>query len=120
MPKLMLEMQRLLDSPDCDLDRLVRVVEREPMVSTKVVGIASSAIYVRTQPVRGLRDAVFRIGLRETKNVVLAIVCQSKLFRVPGFEAEANVLYRHALASAIAARSPSASTSTPTRRSSPA
>ncbi|MCK6548574.1 HDOD domain-containing protein [Myxococcota bacterium] len=104
MPKVVVDIQRVIDSPASDLDEIVEATEREPMVTTKLVGIASSAYYKMSTPPRGLRDAIFRIGMTETRNVVLAIVSQSRLFRVPGFEARATELHRRALASAVAAR----------------
>lgn len=104
MPKVIVDIQRVIDSPGSDLAEIVDATEREPMVTTKLVGIASSAYYKMATPPRGLRDAIFRIGMTETRNVVLAIVAQSRLFRVPGFEKRTSELHRHALAAAVAAR----------------
>lgn len=104
MPKVVLDIQRVLDAPDYHLDEVFAAIEREPTVSTKIVGISSSAYYRSTTSVRGLRGALFRIGMAETRNVVLAIVSQSRLFRVPSFERESSALYLAALASASAAR----------------
>jgi putative nucleotidyltransferase with HDIG domain len=102
MPEMVIKIQRLLDEPNLQIEQLIKLLAREPAVATKVVGIANSALCRGSHTVRGLRDAVVRIGLRETKNVVLAILCRSKLFRVAGYSAESKRLYRHALATSLA------------------
>jgi HD-like signal output (HDOD) protein len=103
MPKLVLDIQRVLDSPTADLGGVIGSIEQEPMVSTKVIGIASSAAYRAVAPPRSVREAVFRIGMAETRNVVLAILSHSKLFRVPGHEKRALELGRRAIGAAAAA-----------------
>ncbi|MFQ5697461.1 MAG: HDOD domain-containing protein [Myxococcota bacterium] len=101
MPEAMLRVQRLVDSPDCDVATLARELERDPTLATKIVGVANSTYYAGLEPVSSLRDAVIRIGLRETRNIVLVISMRSKVFRIPGFRSETEALWRHSLAASI-------------------
>src|SRR5262249_44903896 len=104
MPEIVLKIQRIIDSPNCSIDALGKLIAREPMITAKLMRVASSPIAGAFTPPRGVNDALIRIGLRETKNVILAILCKAKLFRAPGFGAEAADLHRHALATSVAAQ----------------
>jgi HD-like signal output (HDOD) protein len=104
IPEVVLQIQRVIDAPDCQVDPLVRAIATEPTVATKLVGVANSSIYGGMDPVSNLKRAVMRIGFREARNVVLSILSRSKFFRVPGFEAETAELYEKTLASALAAQ----------------
>lgn len=101
MPESMLRVQRLVDSPDCDVAALSRELERDPTLATKIVGVSNSTYYAGLEAVSSLRDAVIRIGLRETRNIVLVIAMRSRVFRIPGFRSETEALWRHSLAASI-------------------
>jgi len=104
MPGAVIRVQRLIDSPNCTVTDLGREIALDPALTTKVVGIANSPFYGGLEPVNAVRDALVRIGLRETRNIVLAITLRGKVFRVPGFEAEVQRLWKHSLATSIAAQ----------------
>ena len=104
MPHAVLQVQRLIDSPDCQLEELARAIEQDPALATKIVGIANSPLYAGMQPIRTVQAAVLRIGLYETRNITMAIGLHSKVFRVRGLEGETARLWRHALAASIATR----------------
>ncbi|MCK6545175.1 HDOD domain-containing protein [Myxococcota bacterium] len=102
MPEVVIKIQKLLANAECDITQLARTLSLEPMVTTKLIGVASSPIFGRGMPVRSLHDALMRIGLRETKNIVMAILSRTKLFKVSGFERDGVELYRRSLASSLA------------------
>ena len=104
MPQAVIRVQRLIDSPNCNVIELGREIELDPAIATKVVGIGNSPFYGGLEPVRSVRDALVRIGLRETRNIAMAITLHSKVFRVPGFDQEIQRLWKHALAASIAAQ----------------
>ena len=101
MPEDVLRIQKLLASPYCDVPDLAAAITRDPAIAGRFVGIANSPMYARTDRVRTVDDAVVRIGLRQTSMIVMAIVAKTKLFRAPGYQAQAHELHRHALASAV-------------------
>jgi HD-like signal output (HDOD) protein len=105
MPEVALEIQRAIDAPRTEVDALIALIAADPAVATKVVGVANSVMYRTLEPAHSLKDAVVRIGFRETRNVVLAILSRSRFFRVPGFETETAALYRRTLAVSLAAQS---------------
>ncbi len=101
MPQVVLRAQRLIDSPDCSLAALGAEIGTDPALATKIIGIANSPFYAGMEPVDGVRDALTRLGLREARNILLAIGMRSRVFRVPGFDDSVHALWQHALASSL-------------------
>lgn len=104
MPKAIVPIQRMLGAPDVAVDALAAQLTLEPSIATRVVAIANCSLFGGQGRVGSVGDAVVRLGLVETRNIVLAITAQAKLFRLPGKQSEADALFRHALASAVAGK----------------
>lgn len=102
MPRTVLRVQRLVDEPNCSAPRLAAEIQRDPALATKLVGIANSPFYAGLGPCHAVSDAIIRIGMRETRNIVLAILVKSRVFRVPGFSADTEALSAHSLAASLA------------------
>jgi putative nucleotidyltransferase with HDIG domain len=109
LPRTVLRIQRLVDDPDCSAARLGAEIQRDPALATKLIGIANSPFYAGLGTCRAVPDAIIRIGMRETRNIVLAIVVKSRVFRVPGFEAHTEALSAHSLAASLSGHALAAS-----------
>lgn len=103
-PDDVVQIQRLLSSPDCDVPDLARAIKRDPAMSARFVSIANSPLYARGERVTCVEDAVVRVGLNQASSLVMAIVSKAKMFRVANDQGEADRLHRHALATAVAAK----------------
>ncbi len=101
LPRTVLRVQRLVDEPDCSAAKLGQEIQRDPALATKLVGIANSPFYAGLGRCHSVPDAIIRIGMRETRNIVLAILVKSRVFRVPGFEAQTEALFAHSLAASL-------------------
>lgn len=77
IPPLSATASRLLvmaSDPDVDIDRLCMVIERDPPLMAKIVGIANSAFYAPRQPVYTVKDAIVRVlGLRMVSNLAFGL-----------------------------------------------
>lgn len=104
IPASIMRIQRMVGSPTCNVEKLQLALSREPVLATKIIGIANSPYYVTKVPCRAVRDAVMRIGLTETRNIVMALACRSKIFRIPGNRNLADNLYRNSVVTAQAVR----------------
>ncbi len=101
MPQTVIRVQRLIDSPNANFKDLASEIELDPALTTKMVGIANSPFYQGMDPARSVQDAIVRVGLRETRNIIMAIVFRSKLFRVPGYDKQVQELWVHSMAASI-------------------
>lgn len=86
IPPLSATASRLLvmaSDPDVDIDRLCLVIERDPPLMAKVVGIANSAFYAPRQPVYTVKDAIIRVlGLRMVSNLAFGLAVSGGLSTV--------------------------------------
>lgn len=101
MPSDLMEIQRLLSSPDTEIADLAKAVQRDPAIAAKFVSVANSPLYRGIREVSSVREAIVRIGLNHSGMILLAIISSSKLFKVNGYEQEAKWLHGHSLATAI-------------------
>lgn len=104
MPEAVVRIDKVLRKADCAVSEVADVIRADPVVATKIVGIANSPFYAGLGRIRGVEGAITRMGLRETKSIVQAIALGSRLMRVPGHELEVERLYHHTLAAAVSAR----------------
>ncbi|UJP05762.1 MAG: HDOD domain-containing protein [Nitrosomonas sp.] len=98
-----------LEDPDCNQDTVIRIIQAEPLLSAKIVAIANSAVFNRSnRKITDVRTAVTLIGLRTVRNLATVIIVQ----QLAGSQIKADLvaqLWKHsahvaALAQVIARR----------------
>lgn len=76
-----LKIQRTLEREDSGLDELVPLIQLEPVLSARLLGLANSVLYAgHGQAVRDLRQAVMRVGQAAVRSLAL-VVATSQLAR---------------------------------------
>lgn len=102
---IMQEIQMAVDNPNSTTDDLARIVEKDAIVSIRLVSTANSPMYIGPQKVRSIREAIPRIGFKETRNIVSAIISRN-LFKSQSREYVTLMeeLWSHSLACAYGAR----------------
>lgn len=98
-------LRKELQNPDAPLSRIVKIVSLEPLIATRLMNLAGSALYSPdgTQP-RDLHTAINRLGVDVVRTTSLAIamnqLLRSKEMAV--FAEFAHVLWDHSLKAAAA------------------
>ena len=64
----------IINNPDIDLSVFVEVVEQDPVLLGKLVGLANSAYYGRRKISSAKRAIIDILGLRTAKNIALGVV----------------------------------------------
>jgi HD-like signal output (HDOD) protein len=73
--EMALRVRRALDNPDSSADQLAKLIQAEPLLAARVVGMANSVTYNRSgRPIVDIRNAVTRIGFKTLRAVVTAVV----------------------------------------------
>lgn len=105
MPRIVQELEQIIARPNPTADDLAAAIEREPVIALRLVSIANSPAYRGMKDIRSVRQAIPRLGLRETMNLVVAIAHKS-LYETasPHYRALMEKLWGHALATAWAAK----------------
>lgn len=71
LPEVALEMRRVLDDPAVGPAEVSAVLNRDPVVAAKIVRAANSPLYFGVSKCETMRDAVVRLGLATTRQLVL-------------------------------------------------
>jgi HD-like signal output (HDOD) protein len=71
LPEVAMNLRRAL-AGNADINEVVHIIEMDPAIAAKLVSVASSPLYLPTTPVRHCRDAVMRLGLKSTRNLVVS------------------------------------------------
>jgi HD-like signal output (HDOD) protein len=86
--------------PDADAEDLCRIIRTDVGLSARILRVGNSAAYARRTPAKTLEEAVMTVGLRKTCDLLVAASAR-RLFE--GAARNAELLWRHALATAVAA-----------------
>ena len=95
LPAVALEVLQLTRSSDVQLGEVVALLERDPVLAGRVLGLAGAARFARRSPVVSLRQAAVRLGLETLSQVVLQAALELTAFHAPGHKPFARRLNRH-------------------------
>ncbi len=91
---------RLTARENIHLDELVRVIEKDPPIMSKVLGIANIVYFGIDKPIVSIKDALLKIGFKILKNIALSVAIFS-IFKVSGKrESSYRRLYMHSVMTA--------------------
>lgn len=80
LPAVGLEVQRMVADDKCSFEELAHRVELEQGMASRLLQVANSPMYAGLERIHNLQQAVSRLGLRETRNILQAVVAEN-LFR---------------------------------------
>jgi HD-like signal output (HDOD) protein len=73
MPPVVREVQSVIKRSSSTAEDVAAVIERDPVISLRLISVANSPVYRGIQEIRSLREAIPRMGLKETLNIIIAI-----------------------------------------------
>ena len=83
IPETATQILNLRAIPDVKLEKVVEVIEKDPMLAAQIVGYANSAFFGQKGSVKSLKDATFRVlGMNAAMNMALALSVGST-FKIP-------------------------------------
>ncbi len=69
--------RRMLEDPDCGIETVTKLVQADPLLSTKVVAVANSSVFNRSgKRITDVKSAITLIGFRTVRNLATVIVVQ--------------------------------------------
>jgi putative nucleotidyltransferase with HDIG domain len=104
-PQVVQDLQTAIRDPNATADSLTAVIQKDAVVSLRLISVANSPAYRGAKEIRAVREAIPRLGLKETLNVVMAIA--SKSFyesKIVQFRLLLEKMWTHSLATAYAAK----------------
>ncbi len=104
LPTVAVELLHVARYPDIDLRRIARLVEADPMLAGRVMGLVQSPTYAGKVPIRTLDQAVFRIGLNNLRDLVVQAALNLRLFTTDGYTTTMERVRRHSVGTAHVSR----------------
>jgi diguanylate cyclase (GGDEF)-like protein len=104
IPAVAVEVLSLTQNEECTLDQLVRVIERDPALTAKLLRLSNSSLFKVGQDVSTLKRATVVLGMKTVRLMSLSFSLASSLprggegFDFPGY-------WRRSLVAAVAGRS---------------
>ena len=105
MPQVVKEVQAVIKKPSSTAEDIAVVIEKDPVISLRLISVANSPVYRGIHKIRNLKEAIPRLGLKETLSLVIAIANKS-LYETDQaqFKILMDKLWVHSLASAYGAK----------------
>lgn len=98
LPSAALEIHELSCHPDVETDKLIALLEREPLLAGHVLKVANSPIFRGRDAETSLRNAVLRLGLKNLGEVVFELALHMRVFRSAEYSDLMEDLRRHSTA----------------------
>jgi putative nucleotidyltransferase with HDIG domain len=105
LPTTVTRALKLMEEPDTSIRQIVAVIAVDQALSARLLKFANSAYYGFPHQVTTLHEAVTRLGLRRTKNLLFTLSYSSLLGRrVASYNLGNGELWRHSIAVAMASQ----------------
>jgi putative nucleotidyltransferase with HDIG domain len=105
LPAMPLVAQKILRLPLETLDgekQLLRLIENDPQISARIIGLANSPLFGATKQITSIPDAAMMLGVTRVKSVSVGIAVMSTLNRHPTGHLNFQNLWLHSLGIALA------------------
>ncbi len=77
MPQVVREVQTVIKQATSTPEELASVIEKDPVISLRLISVANSPVYRGIADIRNVKNAIPRLGLKETLNIIIAIANKS-------------------------------------------
>lgn len=104
LPQVASQVMVLSNDPTVDAARLSALIHQDQALAAHVLRIANSPGYMPRTPIVSLQHAIAMLGISQLSEIAFTVSLQKGSIRVPGFEVEIALLWKHALASGAYAK----------------
>jgi putative nucleotidyltransferase with HDIG domain len=93
---------QMLNDPELDSDKVGRIIELDPALTTNVLRFANSAYFGCSTKVLSIKDAFVRLGMKTVSRMVyMSAASQLSPHEVRGYDLDAGALWNHLLVTAV-------------------
>ncbi len=105
LPETVLRVMQITEDPKASIADVAKALVSDQALAARVLKLANSAFYGSSRRIGTVSDAVVILGMRTTRNLVMAASCEALLEgEVAGYGLPRGALLRHSLACASAAQ----------------
>lgn len=104
MPAIAQKLLALALDTDEGEAKLLKLIEQDPFIAAKIIGMANSPMFGASRKVNSVSDAAMLLGLTRVKSVAIGLATLSAMTKLPGGMLKANDLWMHSMAIALVMR----------------
>ncbi len=104
LPGVALELMTLTNRDDSTIERIVRLLEQDEMLAGGVMRLIGSPLYTARTPIRTLKEAVVRLGVRTVRDLVFETALHQGVFTLAEYSETIEQIRRHSTVTAYIAR----------------
>lgn len=98
LPQTVLDFMRAVSQDDASMDRVAKLVQREPVLAARILNVANSAAFHSAGPLRNIDQSLQVLGVRILRSVAACLAVQQAFGGVPALQPEDLAgFWRHAL-----------------------
>lgn len=99
LPQVVFTIEEKLKNADVNVQDIAKLIEMDVGIASKFINVANSAFYRSAKEYKTLEEAVMRIGIQQTRQLILLISNKSMFeLKERRFRENSEALYLHALA----------------------
>ncbi len=76
LPEIADQVRKVMGNELNDFDAVAELVETEQGMSARILQVANSPIYAGLERIKSIQQAIGRLGIRETRNILMAVIAQ--------------------------------------------
>ena len=103
-PTVATEIINLAQDPELEMDKIAAAISKDPVLTTKILKIANSALYARRRQSANLGQAILVLGLNATVTLALSFSLVTSLSRTETNGVNFSHYWRRSLMNAVASR----------------
>jgi len=105
LPHIVDELQKVIDDPNSTPEAIAKILEQDAVITLRLLSVVNSPIYRVAEKILSVRQAVVRLGLKETQSIVLAIAYKN-LYKTDNKNLMTlmEIMWLHALACAFCSK----------------
>jgi putative nucleotidyltransferase with HDIG domain len=73
LPQIVDDLQHAVDDPKSTPEAISKILEKDAVITLRLLSVVNSPIYRVAEKILSIRQAIVRLGLKETQSIVLAI-----------------------------------------------
>ncbi len=104
LPGVAMQVTSAAARDDVDTRVLTEILKRDAALAAHVLRVVNSPVYSPRAQIVSLQQAVARVGSAKIREIALIVACKASVFRVKGYEAEIDQVFRHSIATALFAQ----------------
>ncbi len=113
LPEVAIRVNAMVEDPDCTAEDVAKVIETDPGLSARMLGIANSAMYGYSKEINTVTRAITVLGTRQIRDIILTTAAAKTFENIPTTLISIDDFWHHSIYCGLLAKQIASMTRTP-------